>query len=129
MATTLPTREQVEGATPLDFTPKPHPQITISGVCQGWPVQVAFTGKLEQLPAYLQRLAAAGITPAPVADPTGQTQPARPKQPRVEPLYKPDGTPCCPKHQKPLREGSYGLHCTAKDPEGKNGYCDLKFAE
>jgi hypothetical protein len=100
-------------------SPRPFSTITISGLCQGWPIAISFTGKLTDLPAYLERLAAAGITPAGAA-------PQKRRQ-AVEPIYQPDGTPCCPKHERPLREGQYGLHCTAKDPEGKNGYCDLKF--
>jgi hypothetical protein len=106
----------------IDFTPRAGTQITINGICQGWPIAISFTGKLEQLPGYLERLSAAGVTPA-VAAPAA---PQRRQKP-VEPYYQPDGTPCCPKHLKPLREGHYGLHCTAKDPEGKNGYCSLKF--
>jgi hypothetical protein len=37
-----------------------------------------------------------------------------------------DGVACCPTHERPLKEGRYGFYCPAKDPNGKNGYCDFR---
>jgi hypothetical protein len=130
MSTQLPTRQQIDQAESLTFPERaPETQITIHAALEGWPVDVAYRGKLEQLPAALQRLSAAGLTPYAPNAPTSHQQPAKPRQERVEPIYMASGEPCCPIHKRPLREGQFGLHCTAKDPEGKNGYCSLKFAE
>ena len=99
-------------------------ELEIGASFQGWPVVVKFAGRLDQLGRVVEKLESAGLRPA------GRDTPApKARRERVEPAYRPDGVACCPKHQKPLREGAYGLHCTAKDAEGKNGYCDLKFAE
>ena len=57
---------------------------------------------------------------------------AKPKVETVEPLYKPDGTPCCPTHKRPLSDGQYGLYCSARAKPGEaantKGYCALRFA-
>jgi hypothetical protein len=124
MSNNFPTRAGVESAEPLEFSAKPQSSIAIHATFNGWPVTITFTGKLEQLPSYLERVSAAGLQPA--ATQAAQAAP-RAKRETVEPFYKPDGTPCCPKHQKPLKQGQYGLYCSAKDPEGKNGYCSLRF--
>ena len=65
--------------------------------------------------------------PAPTAHaPTGQPQA---KGERVEPLYQPDGTPCCPVHKKHVKEGQWGLYCSAKDEAAPRGYCALRFVQ
>jgi hypothetical protein len=118
------TRASVDQAEALDFPEPSGATVTIHARYGDWPIDVTYRGKIDQLQAAIDRLAAAGLTPAcPTA---ALAAPQRAKR-SVEPIYQPDGTPCCPTHQKPLREGRYGLHCTAKDPEGKNGYCDLRF--
>jgi hypothetical protein len=68
-------------------------------------------------------------------DPEGaarQTPPAstngKAKAERVEPVYLEDGTPMCPTHGKELKEGKWGLFCSAKDKD-TGEYCKLKFAE
>jgi hypothetical protein len=126
----LPARAQIDQAESLTFPERaPETTITIHAAIEGWPIDVACRGKLEQLPAALARLTAAGLTPAQPSTSAGQQKPAKPRQERVEPIYLASGEACCPTHKKPLKEGQYGLFCTAKDPEGKNGYCSLKFAE
>jgi hypothetical protein len=66
------------------------------------------------------------------AAPAGSATPARKAAQRVEPVYQPDGTACCPVHHKPLSEGRYGLFCSSKatgEHANDKGYCNLKFAE
>lgn len=106
-----------ESSAPVD--------LEIGASFNGWPITVRCAVRLEQLGAVVKRLEAAGLTPAA----QGGTHAPRPKAPRVEPFYDGDGTACCPKHQKPLKQGQYGPYCSAKDPEGKNGYCGLRFSE
>lgn len=94
----------------------------------GWPVEVELTMPPAKLGPALDRLAELGFTPdsAPAA-----TAPAAPQRPPRAPLpdvvYKPDGTPCCPWHMTPLREGQHGHYCPSRetDPERSNpkGYC------
>ena len=71
------------------------------------------------------------VRPAASTAPLGGA-PRKPAQ-RVEPIYQPDGTPCCPVHHKPLTEGQYGLFCKSKaqpgDVQNDKGYCSLRFAE
>lgn len=50
-----------------------------------------------------------------------------------EPVYDEDGTPICPRHNKPMTEGPFGFYCRTKcdssEPkEWKNskGYCNYK---
>lgn len=136
--TALPTRAQIDRAEPLDFPErKPTRQdltITVKALVDGFPTEVCFTGSIDQLLDVTKRLRALGasplLTPATQSAPLGN---GKSKAERVEPLYKPDGTPCCPVHHKPLAEGRYGLYCPsrAKDGEQANdkGYCSLKFAE
>ena len=141
----LPTRHQVDAAEPLDFPPTParnaphidlRTKITIEIAPDGLHVTAEYTGLLDSIPAAVERLQRAGVlelvrqsrpSPAPSATPAAgqQRKPAE----RVEPAYKPDGTPCCPKHHKPLKTGQWGLFCPAKDDTTERGYCSLKFAE
>ena len=43
--------------------------------------------------------------------------------------YDESGAPSCPVHERPLKQGRYGWDCSAKDPNGKNGYCDFRAKE
>lgn len=122
--TTLPTKAAVDRAQPLDFPdrkPAADLLIAIKARVDGFDCDITYTGSIEGLLKVTARLRELG------AEPTIAPAPASKKSTKVQPEYLPDGTPICPTHRKPLREGSYGLHCTAKDPAGKNGYCDLKF--
>lgn len=40
--------------------------------------------------------------------------------------YNKAGEPCCPIHERPLKQGKFGYFCSAKDERGKNGYCDFR---
>jgi ERF superfamily len=37
-----------------------------------------------------------------------------------------DAADQCPKHHRDWKLGTYGYYCSAKDPDGRNGYCDQK---
>lgn len=71
---------------------------------------------------------------------TGAPQPAasvagngKRKATYVDPEYDRNGDPICPVHGKVLKQGDYGLYCSAKAKEGEEanakGYCALKFKE
>ena len=123
----FPDRQAIDAAESLAFEPKPV-KMTILAEQGGWPIDIELLIGLDKLPAALARLAQAGLTPR-QGTPAAPAQ--KPRQPRVQPAYSADGTPCCPVHKKPLKQGSYGLYCSAKDdgPDSKNGYCSLKFVE
>jgi hypothetical protein len=55
--------------------------------------------------------------------------PARKAAERVQATYNSAGEPCCPKHNRALKEGQYGLYCPAKDDTTERGYCALKFKD
>jgi hypothetical protein len=67
------------------------------------------------------------------ATPSHQRPAARISQQRHElagsVYYNDAGEACCPQHERPLKEGRYGYYCSAKDPNGKNGYCTFKAKE
>src|SRR5215216_7989338 len=94
--------------------------ITIEVAPDGLHVRCEYTGAISTIPAAIERLRAAGVlelvsAAARVASPV-QTHAARkPAQPRVDPAYNSAGEPCCPKHNRTLKEGQYGLYCSAKD--------------
>ena len=145
MATNLPTRAQVDQAAPLDFPPAPRQErndisIQIEIAPDGLHITAEYIGTLASIPLAIERLRAAGVLElAERGKPSapGQAAPAAPAAPtraeRVAPTYKPDGTPCCPVHHKPLVEGRYGLYCPSKAQAGEQandkGYCSLKFID
>lgn len=128
MTTTLPTRAQVDRAEPLEFPDRQERQgnITIEAGAGGLVVRFEYTGPLASIPAAIERLRAAGILDlmsVPAAVPASVPRKAAE---RVDPVFLPDGTPTCPTHQgRELKEGKWGLFCSAKDREG--AYCSLKF--
>jgi hypothetical protein len=103
----------------------------VHATLDGWPLDLSFDMPPASVSKALARLSELGYTPRAAAP----QQPAQPAQkaarPKVDPLYQPDGTPCCPVHLRPLTEGQYGLYCSSKAKEGqaadKRGYCGLKF--
>ena len=137
-------RAQIESAPPLDFPPAPPRElrttIRIEVAPDGLHVTAEYTGTLAALPDAIERLRAAGVFELVAASRPSSSAQASPAagQPRkgadrVEPVYKPDGTPCCPVHHKSLTEGRFGLYCPAKAQPGEQanakGYCSLRFAE
>ena len=136
--TTMPTRQQIDRAEPLDF-PEKRPvkndlTITVKATIDGFPTEVCFTGSIDQLLSVTKRLRELGATPtvATHTAPLGGNMPARKAQERVEPVYQPDGTACCPVHHKALSEGRYGLYCPSSatgEHANDKGYCNIRFAE
>ncbi len=137
----LPNRAQIEAAQPLDFPPAPARElrttIRIEVAPDGLHITAEYVGQLASIPQAIERLRAAGVldlvaSSRPTAASISQVE-KKPSAQRVEPAYKPDGTPCCPVHRKPLTEGRYGLYCPAKAADGEQanakGYCALRFAE
>ena len=132
------TKAQVDGAQPLDFdTPRQERQanITIEVSPAGLIVKAEYTGSLASIPAAVEKLRAVGILDLVQASKAAVSAPAAPqrtKVERVEPIYQPDGTPCCPVHKRALTAGQYGLYCSAKaktgDVANKSGFCGIKFA-
>ena len=132
--TQLPSRAAIDQAGDLDFTTTRSGQlpITIEIAPDGVHVTVHYTGTLASIGPTLDKMRAAGLLGLVQARPPAASQP-RPRAETVEPLYKPDGTPCCPVHKTPLTEGQYGLYCRSKAQPGEaqnaKGYCSLRFAE
>jgi hypothetical protein len=128
-------RAGVDRAQPLEFNqpraaqPEKPTEIKITVAPDGLHISATYTGTLSSIPAAIERLRAAGVLdlvkPLPISQP-------RAKKTRIEPLYQPDGTPCCPAHLRPLREGQHGLYCAAKAKPGEaqndKGYCSLTFS-
>lgn len=132
----FPTRAQIEASEPLEFTiPARHEreyQITIELAPDGLHITAAYDGTLASIPAAVERLRQFGllelVSPAKITTPTRKAH-----RERVEPLWRPDGTPMCPAHHKPLLEGQRGLYCPARAKPGEEqnaaGRCSLVFAD
>lgn len=107
--------------------------IRLEAAPDGLHIIVEYTGNLASIPAAVERLKAAGILNLVQACKPTPTN-GKPKAETVEPLYKPDGTPCCPVHKGALAESQYdGWYCRAKakpgDVQNAKGYCALRFTE
>jgi len=134
--TTLPTRQQIDRAEPLTFPERQTKNdltITVKATIDGFPTEVCFTGSTDQLLSVTKRLRELGGTPtiAP-AHTKSATTPARKAAQRVEPVYQPDGTACCPIHHKPLSEGRYGLFCPSRaagEHANAKGFCNIRFTD
>lgn len=132
------TRDSVERAQPLEFTQSPQrsagPEksttIRITVAPDGLHISAEYVGTLSSIPDAIERLRSAGVLD--LVRPLPISQPRAKKKTRIEPLYQPDGTPCCPAHLRPLREGQHGLYCSAKARPGEEqndkGYCSLTFS-
>lgn len=136
MATNFPSRADIDRAAPLDFDHRQGEKlanITIEISPAGLTVRCEYTGSIATIPAAIERLRQAGVVElvsAAAAQPSHAPS-AKPKAERVEPLYKPDGTACCPVHKRALSEGAHGPFCSAKatgdQVADKKGYCGLRF--
>ncbi len=93
--------------------------ITIEGVYEGYVITVTFHGRVEQVPEAVQRLQAMGVQPVPAATVSkGETDASAERSDRADlpsPSFTPDGVPCCPIHQREMRQGRWGWYCPAKD--------------
>jgi hypothetical protein len=145
MVTNFPTRQQIDTAGDLDVeqprsaTSAPKDlHISIELAPDGLHITAEYIGTLASIPAAVERLRQAGLLDliaqhraAPAAAPASIAPATKPKAERVEPVYKPDGTACCPVHQRELAEGRFGPYCLAKAKPGElaneKGYCALRF--
>jgi len=132
MTTTMPTRQQIDRAEPLDFPDRrPAKQdltITISCTIGGFLTEVCFSGQLDQLEAITRRLRDLGASPAGVHQVSpAAAAPTRKAGEKVTPLYNGDGEPMCPVHKRVLKQGKWGMYCSAKGED--ETYCNLKFHE
>jgi hypothetical protein len=123
---TLPSRAAVERAEPLTFEGrKPAKQdllITVKAELDHFPIELSFSGSVDQLPAIVKRLRALGASEPVSAAPT--TPPASTNgKAKVAPEYNDAGEECCPNHHRKLRgPNQWGkLFCSAKDEAGE--YC------
>jgi len=123
-------------AEPLDFSQtRSEKQCTIQVEIapDGLHVRAEWTAGLSTIPGVIERLKALGVVKLVSGGKPTVTPGAKPKPETVEPLYKPDGTPCCPVHKRPLSDGQYGLYCSARAKPGEaansKGYCALRFTE
>jgi hypothetical protein len=135
------TRREVDRAAPLEFNernekPEKQANITIEAGPLGLTIRAEYTGTLSSIPQAIERLRAAGVlelvsagkvekAPAVAA----AAAPPRKAVRRLEPAYNDAGEACCPKHNRALKEGQYGLYCSAKDESTDRGYCNLKFKD
>ncbi len=137
--TTVPSRQDIDRAEPLDFPERKPAEKDVSICIEAGPggvtVRVDYVGPLGSIPAAIERLKRAGVLELVSGARVATPAPAAPRKAaeRVEPIYQPDGTACCPVHKRPLTEGQYGLYCKSKaqpgDVQNDKGYCSLKFAE
>jgi hypothetical protein len=81
---------------------------------------------LSDLEALAQRLETAANKPVAAAQ---RPQARRNTSQDGDVFYNGEGVACCPMHEKPLKEGRWGWYCSSKDPNGKNGYCDVRVKE
>jgi hypothetical protein len=131
------TRASVDAATPLEFNQAPRaaqPEkpsaIRITVAPDGISITAEYVGTLSSIPQAIERLKQAGILelikPLPISVPRAK------RKTKIEPVYNGAGDPCCPAHQRPLKEGQHGLFCPARAKAGEEqndkGYCNLSFS-
>jgi hypothetical protein len=121
---------------PLDFNQtrsEKQYNIQVEIAPDGLHVRAEYTGGLSTIMGAIERLKALGVVELVNTNRPAVAPAAKPKAEMVEPLYKPDGTACCPVHKRPLSDGQYGLYCSARAKPGEaantKGYCALWFAE
>lgn len=95
-------------------------EVTVRAMLDGWPCDVHLSLPAQQIPVALGRLREYGYSPRAAA------APQKPPRPRAT-HFSPDGTPLCPVHNTPMREGQHGWYCARKAAEGEpatpKGYC------
>jgi hypothetical protein len=116
------TRQAIDRAEPLSFPTKRSAVIHISykGVAVDVTVEDASAVAVERL---VDSLLARDGWAAPAGQGGNTPAPRAERAPAIEPVYQPDGTPCCPHHLRPLKgPNQWGkLYCSAKDDAGQ--YC------
>jgi hypothetical protein len=111
--------------------------VRVRGMVEGLEVEIEAMIEPKQTRALVERLReVAGLEPlpglasGPQASGSGRAE-GKPAELRQSPTYNADGDPCCPVHRKPLKEGRYGLYCSAKaePPIGsEKGYCRYSWS-
>jgi hypothetical protein len=71
----------------------------------GLHVRAEYTGGLSTIMGAIERLKALGVVELVNTNRPAVAPAAKPKAETVEPLYKPDGTACCPVHKRPPPAG------------------------
>jgi len=140
MTTNLPSRQQIENAGELDFTPRGEKQANISLTAgpAGITVTIEWTGPVSGIPSAIERLKQAGVLEL-VSAATTKAIPAEVHTPArkgaamiTTPAYDGSGQAMCPVHRKPLADGRYGQYCPSR-AEGEHanakGYCNIRFTE
>jgi hypothetical protein len=106
-------------------------RVVVAGVADGYPVEVEAFIYLRDLSRLVARLGELGLEapPAPASAPQtngSARSEGKPAELRQRPAYDGNGDACCPIHDRPLKEGKFGLFCPAKaePPIGSDrGYC------
>ena len=100
-------------------------EMTVQTSLDGWPIDLHLSLPAERVSAALARLADLGFTPR-APSPAPAAAPSKPQRPRAT-KFDTDGTPLCPTHGTPMREGQHGWFCSRKAAEGEpanpKGYC------
>lgn len=128
MTTTLPSRPAIDAAPPLTFPdrkPKQDLLIVVKAELDHFPIELSFSGSIDQLPAIVKRLRSLGAT-EPVSG--GVTTPAATNGAASQakgkaPEFNDAGEEMCPIHHRKLRgPNQWGkMFCSAKDEAGE--YC------
>lgn len=116
-------------------------QMTVFVQFDGFPVELTFTGTVDQLPAVAKRLRDIGAQPAHTAPVSAQNGsgaaqlPVGVSKPRVV-EFDGDGAPICPVHGTVMREStnySGSWYCSRKaadgEPANSKGYCACSYQE
>lgn len=118
----------------MTTTAEKQANITIEAAPDGLHIYCEYTGGLSSIPAVIDRLREAGVLELVQTNKHtngGATTPRAAQ--RVDPIYDGSGGPVCPVHKKALREGQYGLYCSAKasgdEAQNDKGYCSLRFKD
>lgn len=104
--------------------------IRIEVAPDGVHVTIEYDGTLASISQAIERLKQAGVVE--LVSGARHTAPlgnGKAKAERMQPTYNGAGEPCCPKHNRVLKEGQFGLYCSAKDDTTERGYCNLKFKD
>ena len=118
MPTNLPNRDQIEAAQPLEFQPAPAREarttIRIEVAPDGLHITAEYSGRLESIPAAIERLRATGVLELVASSrPAGQA-----------PAPASDAPPICSVHGTPMKamekpdKGGRRWWCTKKDGDG-----------
>lgn len=109
-------------------TNAPNIKIVIHGSFAGFPLDIEFFGRLDQLGPAVDKLRQCGIRPAGTDAPAkAPTPPEAPTEAPAHPMASDGRTPLCVYHNATMTEGHHGWYCQRKgtSPETSNskGFC------